>query len=188
MITPSPVFQKAQTLLRQYIEDEELQSHCEATQRKALQVAQLLSVKITVNFDQIGVGALLHDIGRARTHDVTHGYVGGQILELYDYSPEIVHIVERHVLGGFTAEEAVLVGLPERNFVPETWEEKIVCVADKLGIYDWEGITQPESWLEKMENRFAELLKRYKMSEPYLSSMERAKHFANAMVRLAALK
>jgi uncharacterized protein len=188
MTVPIPTFQKAQALLRQYIEDDEIQKHCEATQRKSLQIARLLSVKITVNLEQVGVGALLHDIGRARTHDVSHGYVGGQILELYEYPPAIVKIVERHVLGGFTADEAVLVGLPERNFVPESWEEKIVCVADKLGIYDWEGITQPESWLEKMEDRFSELRKRYGMSEPYLRSMERAKHFATAMLRLIALK
>ena len=188
MTVPSPAFPKAQALLRQYIEDDEILKHCEATQQKALQIARLLSVKVTVNFEQVGVGALLHDIGRARTHDVTHGYVGGQILELYDYSPAIVRIVERHVLGGFSAEEAVLVGLPARNFIPESWEEKIVCVADKLGIYAWEGITQPERWLKKMENRFSELGKHYGVSEPYLRSMERAKHFATAMVRLTALK
>lgn len=188
MTISSPALQKAQALLGQYIEDDEIQKHCEATQRKALRIAQLLSVKVTVNFDLVGIGALLHDIGRARTHGVTHGFVGGQILELYDYSPAIVKIVERHVLGGFTADEAVLVGLPERSFVPETWEEKIVCVADKLGIYDWEGIGQPQNWLEKMEDRFSELRKRYEASEPYLSSMERAKHFAVAMIRLTSLK
>ena len=188
MTIPNPPLQKAQALLRQYIEDDEIQKHCEATQRKALQIAQQLSVKITVNFDLVGIGALLHDIGRARTHDVTHGYVGGQILELYEYSPAVVKIVERHVLGGFTAEEAVLLGLPERSFIPETWEEKIVCVADKLGIYDWDGITQPQSWLEEMENRFSELKKRYGASEPFFSSMERAKHFAVAMIRLTSLK
>jgi uncharacterized protein (TIGR00295 family) len=147
-----------------------------------------LSAKITVDLDLVEVGALLHDIGRARTHDVTHGFVGGQILELYDCSSAIVKIVERHVLGGFTTNEAVLVGLPERNFIPESWEEKIVCVADKLGIYDWNGITQQQNWLVKMENRFTELQKRYPVSEPYLSSMERAKHFAVAMVRLVTLK
>jgi uncharacterized protein len=188
MTAQNPAYPKARDLLRQYIEDVGIQQHCEATYRKAHQIAQILSVKITVDFELIGVGALLHDIGRARTHDVTHGFVGGQILELYDYSPAIVNIVERHVLGGFTAEEAVLVGLPERSFVPDSWEEKIVCVADKLGLYDWEGIDQPQSWLEMMENRFSELRRRYSITEPYQSSMERAKQFAIAMIRLAALK
>jgi uncharacterized protein len=188
MTFPNTTLQKAQALLGQYIEDDEIQKHCEATQRKALLIAQQLSMKVTVNFDLVKIGALLHDIGRARTHDVTHGFVGGQILELYDYSPAIVKIVERHVLGGFSADEAVLVGLPERSFVPETWEEKIVCVADKLGIYDWDGIGQPQNWLDKMEDRFLELRKRYEVREPYLSSMERAKHFAAAMIRLTRLK
>ncbi|MFX0169217.1 MAG: HDIG domain-containing metalloprotein [Candidatus Hodarchaeota archaeon] len=188
MNTNNPMLLKAQALLSQYIEDVEILNHCEATRQKALQIAEILSAKISVDFNIVGLGAVLHDIGRARIHDVTHGYVGGQILELYDYPSSVVRIVERHVLGGFTADEAILVGLPPRSFVPESWEEKIVCVADKLGVYAWTGIDRPDLWLEKMESRFAELQQRYGVVEPYLTSMERAKHFAIAMKRLATMQ
>jgi len=40
--------------------------------------------------------------------------------------------VERHVGAGITQEEAVKLGLPPRDYVPQTLEEKIVCYADKL--------------------------------------------------------
>ena len=60
-------------------------------------------------------------------------------------------------------------------------------MADKLGVYDWEGIEKPESWHEMMEKRFSELRRRYTVTEPYQNSMERAKQFASAMLRLIAL-
>ena len=183
-----PSLEEVRLLLNDYLSDSNIIRHCEATRQKALRIAKILSAKIQIDFDLVSIGALLHDLGRARTHDVTHGYVGGKLLELYDYPASIVKIVERHVLGGFTAEEAVRIGLPERSFVPETWEEKIVCVADKLGLYAWKEIDQPQKWLEKMDNRFAELQQNYAVTEPYHTSMQRAKHFVKAMVRLAMLK
>ncbi|MFX1539384.1 MAG: HDIG domain-containing metalloprotein [Promethearchaeota archaeon] len=182
-----PSLEEARLLLNDYLSDSNILRHCEATRQKALRIAKILSAKIRVDFDLVSIGGLLHDLGRARTHDATHGYVGGKLLELYDYPSSIVKVVERHVLGGFTAEEAVQIGLPERSFVPETWEEKIVCVADKLGLYDWEEIDQPQKWLEKLESRFTELRQHYAVTEPYHTSMQRAKHFVNAMVRIAML-
>jgi uncharacterized protein len=184
----TPQIEAARLLLNDYITDSNIIQHCEATRQKALRIANILSAKIVVDLDLISIGALLHDLGRARTNDVTHGYLGGKLLELYDYPSSIVKIVERHVLGGFTAEEAVQVGLPQRSFVPETWEEKIVCVADKLGLYTWEEIDQPQKWLEKIDNRFAVFRQNYTITEPYQTSMQRAKHFAKALVRLAKLK
>ncbi len=131
------------------------------------------------------VGALLHDIGRAQVHDVTHGYVGGQILRKNKYPISIVLIVERHVLGGFSPDEAEKVGLPKREFVPQTWEEKIVCVADKLGVFECESIHQPQQWLSEVNKRFAGLTQRYGSMEPYLGSMQRARQFTEELVNLA---
>jgi uncharacterized protein len=44
----------------------------------------------------------------------------------------LTRIIERHVGSGIPAEEAVKLGLPKRDFIPETLEEKIVSYADKL--------------------------------------------------------
>ncbi|MEM2929577.1 MAG: HDIG domain-containing protein [Thermoproteota archaeon] len=77
-------------------------------------------------------GALLHDIGRAVTHDVSHGVIGGQIVRRRNLDERLAKIVERHVGGGIPNDEAVKLKLGFLNLVPETLEEKIVCYADKL--------------------------------------------------------
>jgi len=107
--------------------------HCKVVSQLAVRLASLARDKgIKVNIDLVRVGGLLHDIGRSKTHGVEHGYVGSSILESYGFSPIVVRIVERHVGSGISAEEAVKLGLPKRDFIPETLEEKIVSYADKL--------------------------------------------------------
>jgi len=41
-------------------------------------------------------------------------------------------IIERHIGAGILKDEAAGLGLPERDYVPETLEEKIVAHADNL--------------------------------------------------------
>ncbi len=182
-----PSIQKARILLNESVSDLNIRKHCEATREKALQIAIMVSVKKQINFQLIEVSALLHDIGRARVHDVTHGYVGGKILQHHLYPWSVVRIVERHVLGGFSDIEADMVGLPKRDFVPQTWEEKIVCVADKLGVFEWAGIRQPLGWLAEVNDRFARLSKRYGLVEPFKASMKRARRFTEELAALAIL-
>ncbi|MBO3839614.1 MAG: HDIG domain-containing protein [Thermoproteota archaeon] len=80
----------------------------------------------------VTAGALLHDIGRSVTHDVSHGVVGGRIIRRRKLDEELARIVERHVGGGISREEAEKLKLGSIDLVPETLEEKIVCYADKL--------------------------------------------------------
>ena len=179
-----PSLDESQHLLRKTVLDSHVLRHCEATRQKALSIASLVSSKIPLNLQLLEIGALLHDIGRACIHDVTHGYVGGQILLKHKYPQNVILVVERHVLGGFTAVEAEKVGLPKRGFVPQTWEEKIVCVADKLGVFEWDDISQPQLWLSKVNKRFTRLIQRYGRTEPFLVSMQRARQFTKELVAL----
>ena len=103
--------------------------HSKAVCRKAM--------KIAANFDNADVdlirkGALLHDIGRSRTHGITHAIEGVEIARKYGYSQDVLNIIERHIGAGITAEEAVKLGLPEKSYLPQTLEEKIVAHADNL--------------------------------------------------------
>lgn len=75
-------------------------------------------------------GAMLHDIGRTVTHGVAHGVEGAEIIKDKGWDEELARIVERHVGGGITKEEAKEQDLPVRSYIPETLEEKIVCHAD----------------------------------------------------------
>jgi hypothetical protein len=116
---------------------------------------------------------------------VTHGFIGGLILLEQAYPLSVALIVERHVLGGFRANETEALGLPKRDFLPQSWEEKIVCVADKLGVYEWDGIEEPDKWLSEVDNRFAKLTKRYGIEEPFQASMQRARRYTRELMTLA---
>ena len=183
-----PSLSKSRQLLNMTLLDSQILKHCEATRQKALKIAEFVTPKISLNMQLIDIGALLHDIGRAHVHDVTHGFVGGQILRKHEYPLSVILIVERHVLGGFTAIEAEKVGLPKREFVPQTWEEKIVCVADKLGVFEWDDINQPQRWLPQVNKRFDRLVQRYGVTEPFRVSMQRARQFTQELVDVAISK
>ena len=103
--------------------------HSKAVCRKAM--------KIAANFDDadkelIKKGALLHDIGRSRTHGITHAIEGVNIAREYGYSEDVLNIIERHIGAGITESEAVKLGLPKKSYLPVTLEEKIVAHADNL--------------------------------------------------------
>lgn len=76
-------------------------------------------------------GAMLHDIGRTVTHDVDHGVEGAKLVKEQGWHDEIENIVKKHIGGGITKEEAVEQGLPPKDYVPKTLEEKLICLADK---------------------------------------------------------
>jgi len=82
------------------------------------------------NLRLVIAGALLHDVGRTITHGVDHGIEGARFIREQGWDEELAKIVERHIGGGITKREAEEVGLPPKNYVPKTLEEKIVCHAD----------------------------------------------------------
>jgi uncharacterized protein len=77
-------------------------------------------------------GALLHDIGRSVTHDVTHAIVGARIAERLGLPRAIIDIIERHIGAGLTTTDALELGLPPKDYIPLTREEKLVSYADSL--------------------------------------------------------
>lgn len=104
---------------------------------KVAEVAKDLTGKLkskgySVDEELVVAGALLHDVGRAVTHDVSHGVMGGRIIRRRNLDEKLARIVERHVGGGIPIEEATNLKLGSLNLMPETLEEKIVCYADKL--------------------------------------------------------
>ncbi len=80
----------------------------------------------------VEVGALLHDLGRARTHGLDHGVVGGEMARELGLPEALVRVIERHIGAGIPADEAAAQGLPSRDFIPVTLEERLVAYADKL--------------------------------------------------------
>ena len=107
--------------------------HCKTVARLAVKIAKKLKNNgFNVDLKLVEIGALLHDIGRSKTHTVHHAIVGANIARKTGLPESIIRIIERHVGGGITTEEARKLGWPARDYIPETLEEKIVCYADKL--------------------------------------------------------
>jgi len=107
--------------------------HCKAVSALAVKFAEACEKKgLNVNVALVEVGALLHDIGRSKTHGIDHAVVGVEIARSLSLPKSIVSIIECHIGGGITAEEAKELGLPMKNYFPTTLEEKIVAYADKL--------------------------------------------------------
>ena len=107
--------------------------HCINVTRIALRIGSQLKFRgHDVDMRLVEAGALLHDIGRSRTHDVDHAIVGAEIAREMGMPGELVNIIEVHIGAGIPADEAVELGLPEKHYFAETLEEKIVAYADKL--------------------------------------------------------
>jgi tRNA (cytidine56-2'-O)-methyltransferase len=141
---PSP--KECIQLLRDQGCSESVVKHCQAVRDLAGQIA--LCAKADVEL--VEVGSLLHDIGRGKTHGITHAIVGAGIARSLDLPSEIVNIIERHLGAGIPREEAVSLGLPDKDLIPITLEEKIVTHADNL-IEDNEKV--PISYeIKKAEN------------------------------------
>lgn len=116
-----------------YGSSERIINHCRTVARVSEAVSDALTAKgRDLNRSAIVGGALLHDIGRNRTQQVDHGYVGANLLKDEGVDAVVVEIVKKHVGAGIEKEEAASLGFPPGDYIPRTLEEKVVCFADKM--------------------------------------------------------
>jgi uncharacterized protein len=128
-----PAREQSLQLLRENQCPEKVINHCKAVAKLALETASILKEKgFQIDFALVEAGALLHDIGRSKTHTVHHAVVGAEIARSAGLPDSLVSIIKRHVGGGITAAEAEKLGWPQDVYVPASLEEKIVSYADKL--------------------------------------------------------
>ena len=108
--------------------------HCLAVADLALEMGSKLKNRgFDVDLQLVEIGALLHDIGRAKTHSVHHAIVGSDIAKKSGLPSSVISIIRRHVGGGIIKKEAEELGWPrDEDYVPVTLEEKLVSYADKL--------------------------------------------------------
>jgi uncharacterized protein (TIGR00295 family) len=107
---------------------DEVIRHCKAVRDVAVRMAK----KANADVKLVEAGALLHDIGRSKTHEIRHAVEGVKIARKLNLPESIVKIIERHIGAGLSADQAKKLGLPAKDFIPEALEEKIVCHADNL--------------------------------------------------------
>ncbi|MCZ7404751.1 MAG: TIGR00295 family protein, partial [Candidatus Methanoperedens sp.] len=113
--------------------------HCKTVAEYARQIAinirksaEKKGQSIDIDVDAVYLGGLLHDIGRSKTHGIGHAVAGAAIAVENGLDDKLVNIIERHIGAGIPKEEAVGLGLPEKDYMPVTIEEKIVAHADNL--------------------------------------------------------
>ena len=123
-----PSRDEALRLLREHGCDSEVVSHCEAVSAFAVKIAKKCRAKVEL----VEIGALLHDLGRCRSHTLSHAVEGAKLAAELDLPDPIVRIIERHIGAGITRKEAERLGLPKKDYTPRTLEEKIVAHADNL--------------------------------------------------------
>lgn len=128
------IFDIAKKIWDKYDLDEDVRRHCAKVAELALEIAKKIKDRgHDVKIEAVYLGALLHDIGRAVTHDPFQHFIkSAEILKKEGFDEKIVKIAERHFSAGLKAEEAQKLGLPPKDYIPETIEEKIVSFADNL--------------------------------------------------------
>ena len=128
-----PSYQEALAMLKKVGCSHVIIQHCINVSNLAVNIAKKVHAKgVKVDIALIKIGGLLHDIGRSKTHTVHHAFIGTQIVKSFNLPTPLIKIVERHIGSGIPKEEAVKLGLPNKDFIPQTLEEKIVSYADKL--------------------------------------------------------
>jgi len=120
-----------------------LVGHSRIVTQKSLEIAKnLIDLKPDLEF--IEKAAMLHDIGifltRAQSIGcsgtqpyICHGYLGKKLLDEKGLPLKYGLVCERHTGAGITKENIFSnnLPLPQRDMVPMSLEEKIICVADK---------------------------------------------------------
>lgn len=104
--------------------------HSRAVAEYAVEIAQkLIDRGYDVDLQKVKSGALLHDIGRCRSHGIDHGLCGAKILKKKGFS-DLEGFCLHHIGAGISKKEAEELDLPARNYFPSSLEEKIVAYAD----------------------------------------------------------
>lgn len=119
-------------------------THTKAVCDFSMKVVDLLEKKrINVNRDLVAAAALLHDIRKVNSN--AHEVEGFELIKSLGF-PEVALVIRKHGLANVHKEE----------FIPKTWEEKIVFYADKRLKGDK---------IVSVEERFEDARKRYNKDE-----------------------
>ena len=130
-----------------YSESPELKNILITHSRQVSDRALLLASRhpeLNIDLQFVEEASMLHDIGIIYcnapkiycfgTHQyIEHGVLGGELLRL-EGLPRHAEVAERHTGSGITIEQIIReeLPLPEKDYCPQTVEEKLICYADKF--------------------------------------------------------
>lgn len=100
--------------------------------------------EMNIDIDFVYEAAMLHDIGIFKTHApsihchgelpyICHGYIGRELLDGLNLHRHAL-VCEHHTGAGLSLQDIInqQLPLPQREMLPTTIEEKLVCYADKF--------------------------------------------------------
>lgn len=131
-------------------------AHSIKVAEKALEIAYRTNKDL--DFEFIGRGALFHDLGKSKTHDIEHGKIGAEMGKVIGLPDRINAVMEKHIRGGLTDEEAIELNLPVKDYTLHILEERIIIYADRLVDIITEDIVSIDEEIEA-EERFEEILR-----------------------------
>lgn len=144
-------------------------NHCLAVADSASRLGQVIESWYAIDRQYLWSAALLHDIGRSVTHDpIMHGVEGYKLLLKLGHEEE-AFVCASHILFGLEASEAVQFGLPARDFIPHTIEQRIVPLVDLMV----EGVQRTT-----LDRRFSSLRKRYVDNRFLMDRLDRTQQTA----------
>ncbi|MFW9851872.1 MAG: HDIG domain-containing metalloprotein [Candidatus Thorarchaeota archaeon] len=124
-----PSKEECLTILKKYNTPLQVIQHC-LTVTKI--VEEFISEINNINNELVVAGAMLHDIGRSIDHTIFHAVKGVEILKEENLDTRILSIVRNHIGTGIEKEEAIKLGLPPEDYIPQTYEEILVSYSDNL--------------------------------------------------------
>jgi len=146
-------------LLRKTGVSEDDINHSIKVAEKALEIAGRTQAEL--DMELVGRGALFHDLGKSETHEIEHGKIGAELGRKLGLPEKITAVMEKHIRGGLTKEEAVELGLPVKDYTLRLLEERIVIYADRLVDIITDGIVDIHGDEHEAETRFEEILSGY---------------------------
>lgn len=167
-------YKNALTILDRYGKEAAWTKHCLAVADLASIISTVLRKKTELDAEFLHSAALLHDIGRYVTHDpILHGVEGYKLLTKLGHHEE-AFICASHILYGLNRREAVQYGLPEKDFIPTSLEEKLIPLIDFLVEFD-----KPTT----LKKRFSSLRKRNIGNDYFLTKLTEAELKATSFQR-----
>jgi uncharacterized protein len=138
--------------------------HSRQVAQKSLEIADTVANQ-KPDRDFLENAAMLHDIGIFLTDApsigctgekpyICHGYLGKKLLDAAGLPAAYGWVCERHTGAGITRKNILSnhLPLPDRDMVPITLEEKIICVADKYFSKSTDHTDDPVSTRTVIEN------------------------------------
>jgi uncharacterized protein len=134
-------------------------THSTHVAEKALEIAQRIGGN-NIDIELVGRGALFHDLGKCKTHEMEHGKIGAELGCKIGLPRDICDIMEKHIRGGLTEPEARELGLPIKDYSLRRLEERIIIYADRIVDIIYDGIVALNAESDS-EIRFEEILRTY---------------------------